>query len=295
MNHVVLPDEVMLFVFSFLDIKALGRALLVSKAWSFIASHSSLWKGFCEGTGEWVTPPLSKTKAKTKANAWKLVLQTLPDHFDLSGNCISRAPNIAPIFAQKKHVQGIKLLVLGRSGVGKTALTIRFVQNIFVPVCQPTIEDSYRVAVNLGNEYCFLEIVDTTGNEGYREMRELNFKTMEGCMFVFDTGSRESLEGIFPFLQHLIQYTNKSAHELCAILVGTKAGEGRMTRREVTYEEAVEKAKAWKMKSYIEVSALTGYHVDLAFLSLARRVKHARPSLSSPPSSFCASRSCFLQ
>ena len=40
-----------------------------------------------------------------------------------------------------------KLVVLGTGGVGKSALTVQFVQNIFVERYDPTIEDSYREQV----------------------------------------------------------------------------------------------------------------------------------------------------
>nr|XP_061803451.1 ras-related protein Rap-1A isoform X3 [Nerophis lumbriciformis] len=56
-----------------------------------------------------------------------------------------------------------KLVVLGSGGVGKSALTVQFVQGIFVEKYDPTIEDSYRKQVEVDGQQCMLEILDTAG------------------------------------------------------------------------------------------------------------------------------------
>lgn len=43
-----------------------------------------------------------------------------------------------------------KLVVVGAGGVGKSALTIQLIQNHFVDEYDPTIEDSYRKQVVIG-------------------------------------------------------------------------------------------------------------------------------------------------
>ncbi len=63
-----------------------------------------------------------------------------------------------------------KLVVLGRGGVGKSCLTMRFVSNQFLEEYDPTIEDSYRKRVCIDDESCLLDILDTAGPEEYRSV-----------------------------------------------------------------------------------------------------------------------------
>lgn len=52
---------------------------------------------------------------------------------------------------QKFYLQmEYKLVVVGAGGVGKSALTIQLIQNHFVDEYDPTIEDSYRKQVVIG-------------------------------------------------------------------------------------------------------------------------------------------------
>lgn len=60
-----------------------------------------------------------------------------------------------------------KIVVLGSGGVGKSALTVQFVQGIFVEKYDPTIEDSYRKQVEVDGQQCMLEILDTAGTVRY--------------------------------------------------------------------------------------------------------------------------------
>jgi Ras-related protein Rap-1A/Ras-related protein Rap-1B len=48
---------------------------------------------------------------------------------------------------------------LGSGGVGKSAITVQFVQGIFVEKYDPTIEDSYRKLVEVDGAQYMLEIL----------------------------------------------------------------------------------------------------------------------------------------
>lgn len=62
----------------------------------------------------------------------------------------------------------ILLLYRGSGGVGKSAITVRFVHSYFVEKYDPTIEDSYRKIISVDGITCTLEIMDTAGTEQVR-------------------------------------------------------------------------------------------------------------------------------
>lgn len=71
-------------------------------------------------------------------------------------------------------------VVFGAGGVGKSALIVQLIQNVFVEQYDPTLEDSYRKETKLGDKPVILgtffftkytqtiliDILDTAGQEG---------------------------------------------------------------------------------------------------------------------------------
>ena len=74
--------------------------------------------------------------------------------------CYFQRESTRPIHTRMREY---KIVVLGSGGVGKSALTVQFVQGIFVEKYDPTIEDSYRKQVEVDGQQCMLEILDTAG------------------------------------------------------------------------------------------------------------------------------------
>jgi small GTP-binding protein len=54
-----------------------------------------------------------------------------------------------------------KLVILGGGGVGKSALTIQFIQGYFLDVYDPTIEDSYRKQTSVDGKVVLIDLLDT--------------------------------------------------------------------------------------------------------------------------------------
>jgi hypothetical protein len=74
-----------------------------------------------------------------------------------------------------------RIVVVGAGGVGKSALTVRFIQGNFVEKYDPTIEDSYRKQVAVDGVACLLDIMDTAGQEEYSALRDQYMKTGQVC------------------------------------------------------------------------------------------------------------------
>ncbi|KAM6225736.1 ras-related protein R-Ras2-like [Porphyrio hochstetteri] len=88
-----------------------------------------------------------------------------------------------------------RLVVVGRGGVGKSALTIQFIQSYFVMDYDPTIEDSYTKQCVIDERAARLDILDTAGQEEFGALREQYMRTGEGFLLVFSVTDRGSSIG----------------------------------------------------------------------------------------------------
>ncbi|KAF9339525.1 Ras GTPase, partial [Linnemannia elongata] len=156
-----------------------------------------------------------------------------------------------------------KLVVVGGGGVGKSALTIQFIQSHFVDEYDPTIEDSYRKQCVIDEEVALLDVLDTAGQEEYSAMREQYMRTGEGFLLVYSITSRNSFEEISTFYQQILRVKDKDVFPI--ILVANKCDLEH--ERQVSTHEGRELAKQFGSR-LIETSAKQRINVDEAFYNL---------------------------
>jgi GTPase KRas len=165
-----------------------------------------------------------------------------------------------------------KLVVVGGGGVGKSALTIQFIQSHFVDEYDPTIEDSYRKQCVIDDEVALLDVLDTAGQEEYSAMREQYMRTGEGFLCVYSITSRQSFEEINTFHQQILRVKDRDYFPM--IVVGNKCDQD--DKREVNQNEGKELAKTFGCK-FLETSAKNKINVDEAFHDLVREIRrHSR-------------------
>ncbi|KAJ3716042.1 ras protein [Lentinula raphanica] len=161
-----------------------------------------------------------------------------------------------------------KLVVVGGGGVGKSALTIQFIQSHFVDEYDPTIEDSYRKQCVIDDEVALLDVLDTAGQEEYGAMREQYMRTGEGFLLVYSITSRNSFEEISTFHQQILRVKDQDTFPV--VVVANKCD--LEYERQVGPNEGRDLAKLFNCK-FIETSAKVRINVDQAFQDLVREIR----------------------
>lgn len=162
----------------------------------------------------------------------------------------------------------IRLAILGGGGVGKSAMTIQFLQNHFVEIYDPTIEDAYRKQIAIDDHSYFIEILDTAGQEEYSAMRDQYMRTADGFLLVYDVTNYNSYLYLIEIIDRM-KMTNESKRRLCMTICGNKCD--LKLKRVITYHEG--KMLSLENKcSFYETSAKMCVHIDESWNDLIRQV-----------------------
>ncbi|CAG9793205.1 unnamed protein product [Diatraea saccharalis] len=169
---------------------------------------------------------------------------------------------------RSNQAQTYKLVVVGGGGVGKSAITIQFIQSYFVTDYDPTIEDSYTKQCVIDDIPAKLDILDTAGQEEFSAMREQYMRSGEGFLLVFSVADHASFDELYKFHKQILRV--KDRDEFPMLMVGNKAD--LEMQRVVSLEEAQALSRQLKVP-YIECSAKARMNVDQAFHELVRLVR----------------------
>ncbi|RSH79607.1 Ras GTPase [Apiotrichum porosum] len=170
--------------------------------------------------------------------------------------------------SKAQFLREYKLVVVGGGGVGKSALTIQFIQSHFVDEYDPTIEDSYRKQCIIDEEVALLDVLDTAGQEEYGAMREQYMRTGEGFLLVYSITSRSSFEEVSTFHQQILRVKDKDYFPV--VVVANKCD--LEYERQVQPHEGRDLAKRFGAQC-IETSAKQRVNVDDAFVAVVRAIR----------------------
>ncbi|KAH3744949.1 ras family small GTPase [Pelomyxa schiedti] len=176
------------------------------------------------------------------------------------------------MLTQASGANSYKVVVIGGGGVGKSAVTISFVQNHFIAEYDPTIEDSYRKQVTVDDLPVVLSIMDTAGQEEYSAMRDQYMRYGDGFLIVFSLTARNSFTEVQRLHQHLLEVKDEV---FPTVIVGNKAD--LVNSYQVTLAEGQQLGEKLGVP-YMTVSAKTHTNIIDTFNTLVRLMRKHTPA-----------------
>lgn len=175
------------------------------------------------------------------------------------------APSLIPTSQNMRH---FNVVVLGAGGVGKSALTVRFVQDVFLENYDPTIEEAYRRILDIDGVQTSLEVLDTAGAEQFTALKELYIKGGQGFVLVFSLTQEASLRELDNLRQQIHRVKGMDS-DVPIVVVGTKLD--LVHEREVARSTIQCLVALWKIPFY-ETSAKRDWHINDVFQELVKQM-----------------------
>jgi len=151
-----------------------------------------------------------------------------------------------------------KFCVLGDPNVGKTSLSLRYIEDRFSAQKIKLEKDFLEKMVTYNGDKIRLQVWDTQGQETFRQITGGYLKSAHAVLLVYDISSEESYQTAIKKWNDIVLKTVKTAKR---ILLGNKLD---LSERKVKTETA----KQWAAEAgipFMETSALSNMNVAAAF------------------------------
>ncbi|KAJ3448036.1 ras and ef-hand domain-containing protein [Anaeramoeba flamelloides] len=160
----------------------------------------------------------------------------------------------------------VKLIVLGDTGVGKTSIILKYIENKFLLTVPSTIAVDFKFQVlNILNRKVRVQVWDTAGQEIFRGIVRNYYRRSHGVILIYDVVNKNSFDSLpswFEEIEENCDHTN-------IVLTGNKYD--LCQSRKVKIEEGAKLAEEHKSE-YIEVSAKSGHNIQKMFEKLITKI-----------------------
>lgn len=119
------------------------------------------------------------------------------------------------------NINAIKIVLLGESGVGKSSIVLRFVNNTFRPYSESTIGASFMTKLMVVNNIPIkYHIWDTAGQERYHSLAPMYYRGASVAIVVYDITNKNSFITVKKWIKELKEYAPK---DILITIVGNKS------------------------------------------------------------------------
>ena len=167
----------------------------------------------------------------------------------------------------KNYDSIMKILLIGDSGVGKSCLLVRFVEDKFSPSFITTIGIDFKIkTVDINGKKIKLQLWDTAGQERFRTITTAYYRGAMGIILVYDVTDERTLANVKQWFKTVNDHASDDAQLL---LVGNKSD---MDTRVISYEQGEALAQELGLP-FIESSAKDDSNVNEIFFTLAKLIQ----------------------
>lgn len=163
-----------------------------------------------------------------------------------------------------------KIVTLGEGRVGKTSLTLKFVNNTFHNDEISTINaNCLTKQVQVENGAVQFNIWDTAGQERFRALAPNYYREAKGALIVYDITDRKSFDKVVSWIKELKDQADKN---IVIVVAGNKCDMER--DRQINKADAQEFCRKLQIRHF-DTSAKSGNGVDEVFQELATLIYQA--------------------
>uniref|UniRef100_A0A674C179 GTP-binding protein Rheb n=1 Tax=Salmo trutta TaxID=8032 RepID=A0A674C179_SALTR len=146
-----------------------------------------------------------------------------------------------------------KIAILGYRSVGKSSLTIQFVEGQFVDSYDPTIENTFTKMITINGQEYHLQLVDTAGQDEYSIFPQTYSIDINGYILVYSVTSNKSFEVVQVIHEKLLDMVGKAQRHPLTCDVSDWC-DVSLYSRVISCEEGKSLAESWNA-AFMESSA----------------------------------------
>ena len=151
-----------------------------------------------------------------------------------------------------------KIVLLGDSSVGKTAITNRFIYNSFNENESPTVGAGFlSKTIQFDGIDHEIQLWDTAGEEKFKSMAPIHVHNSELAIIVFDITKKETFDHVISWYR-----ISQSCASMPVIIIGNKAD---LDPKIIEVEQIIDYCENFHAP-FFEVSALTGVGITECFI-----------------------------
>ena len=174
---------------------------------------------------------------------------------------------IEELISYVKEDSKLKIVIIGDSGIGKTCLVKRFIQDGLDSNKKPTEGlDLFSKNLKINDNVFRIEIWDASGDKKYRTIRPAYYKGANGAIVVYDVTSKTSFDSVDNYISELKEIVST---DIKIMMIGNKID--LKDEKEVSTEEALSKGKYFELP-LVEASAIDSTNVKQAFYDFIKEI-----------------------